>query len=592
MPITQILITATAASSYTGTSFSWKGDSNWWTGWEAGGDSVFSDPAPANPNYDYPTYTGKTRNFTGSQYMISPVLNTSGAWSSNAIAIDFWFLPTANGVQLLSEVGSQTPDAGYQYSVLEINSNNTVSAHYYNGTPITSTNTVTLNQWNHIYFAEAANGSHTFELNGVATTGLPTYTRSGPGNTNEYFIVGATTATFLPNGNTGRFQGKIGWLTISDYPAGSTYSATVSNFPAITTYTLSATGGNTTNEGNGQGFNVTGTNITNGTYYWTIENRISEFATISGSFTITSNNGSFTVTAISDSIAEDMEAYQIAVRSGSVTGPILATTGANINNSTGSAAPDGLSSSSPSSSAWKIKQDYPASTDGLYWIQNSNINGGDPVQVYCDMTTDGGGWTLLVQNNYPDGWNNSTTLLRNSTTPPSTLVDYDSTQSADNNYSILGWADYIKKNRSEAASTFDYMIDGAYRRRNGGIWRANQNYSFVGTYDSSSFGTQELGGAGFRKDITEISKFDAGAPGDTATWTYASNTIEARMPYVGQIGGYLPGGNMLLGTDSDGAWWGTIIAIGGWNPVPLLEGVTGSSSINVQSPKVVWYWVR
>ena len=64
------------------------------------------------------------------------------------------------------------------------------------------------------------------------------------------------------------------------------------------------------------------------------------------------------------------------------------------------------------------------------------------------------------------------------------------------------------------------------------------------------------------------------------------------MPYVGEIGGYIPGGNMLLGTDSDGAWWGTIIAIGGWNPVPLLEGVTGSPSISVQNPRVIWYWVR
>ncbi|OYW78923.1 MAG: hypothetical protein B7Z19_06280 [Polynucleobacter sp. 32-46-5] len=55
----------------------------------------------------------------------------------------------------------------------------------------------------------------------------------------------------------------------------------------------------------------------------------------------------------------------------------------------------GLSPQSASTSAYQIKQDYPSSTDGLYWIVNANINGGAPFQIYADMTTDGGGWMLL-----------------------------------------------------------------------------------------------------------------------------------------------------------------------------------------------------
>lgn len=252
--------------------------------------------------------------------------------------------------------------------------------------------------------------------------------------------------------------------------------------------------------------------------------------------------------------------------------------------------PTGLTSADPSTSAYQIKQDYPASTDGLYWIQNANINSGNPVQIYADMTTLGGGWTLLVQNTSWQNWDASNALSLRATTPPGTLSDFYTSGDPANNYSILSWADYIKR----SASGFDYMFDAGARGRNGGAWTANEAYSFVEVYNSQPVGTSQLDGIGWRKNITEITRFPLGLPGDNGTWDYNNDGVEARMPW------YAAGHDNQAALTTDGlgnsGWWGTIIDYGtsNWSPAPWMNGGTHPTTLTMSpdNPQIIWYWVR
>jgi hypothetical protein len=54
---------------------------------------------------------------------------------------------------------------------------------------------------------------------------------------------------------------------------------------------------------------------------------------------------------------------------------------------------DGLTQSTAAASCWEIKQLKPSAPDGVYWILTPQLK--VPTQIYCDQTTDGGGWALI-----------------------------------------------------------------------------------------------------------------------------------------------------------------------------------------------------
>lgn len=145
---------------------------------------------------------------------------------------------------------------------------------------------------------------------------------SSTGTFNIPVLADATTEgaqTFTVSIRTGSISGTVvatsGTITVNDTSLNPTY--TFSSTPS------------SINEGASGTFNVTTTDVTDGTtLYWTINHTTTadaDFSPTSGSFTISSNAGSFSVSTVADATTEGAQTFTISIRTGSTAGTVVAT---------------------------------------------------------------------------------------------------------------------------------------------------------------------------------------------------------------------------------------------------------------------------
>lgn len=164
---------------------------------------------------------------------------------------------------------------------------------------------------------------------------------------------------------------------------------------------------------------------------------------------------------------------------------------------TGPQGGDGTDSSTAGASCWGIKQQYPSSADGVYWLNNAALEA--PERYYCDMTTDGGGWVLVGRGR--NNWNFATegqgtrATLRDAVDGPAAFspatLPSDEIDRLLNNQPIESLPDGIRLRR---AATADGSVRQEYRLepRTFGRWSWGLDGGIVLdsiTLDGVSYGT-------------------------------------------------------------------------------------------------------
>jgi hypothetical protein len=159
------------------------------------------------------------------------------------------------------------------------------------------------------------------------------FTRTSQGATNVQLLLNHQTSSQLLTDSSANALTvtNIGSVSFSNFsPYGQPY---VNPTPVVIVTATVTPNITAVDEGSTVTFTIAGTNTTNGTYYYTLEESsggagtltAADFnpAALSGSFTITSSSGSIPITISSDRVTEGDDSFTLFVRTGSIAGLII-----------------------------------------------------------------------------------------------------------------------------------------------------------------------------------------------------------------------------------------------------------------------------
>jgi hypothetical protein len=316
MPITQILLTATTAQGGGG-------------GGGGGGGSTY--PVPGTGSY---TVNGGTQGVSGTPYNpgggVESVSNMENGWAyyikDGRFNSDTTFF---NGV---ARTGADTYGGfGYQNLPKDEYAFQWVG---YLPVPTTGTYNIALSSDDLLYFwigTNALEGNYNFSNYHHFTSNNTQFAQHSLSLTGGlYYPVRMWFQEWSGAENAQVFFGQANQLSVAMNQFTIVNNSQSEGHNPI--YILAPAGYDNVNEGSAQTFNVGGTYVPAGTYYWTVETNAGDFATADGTVTVSSgtggNLGSFTVTPTADVTTEGSETFTVALRSGSTSGPILATSSA------------------------------------------------------------------------------------------------------------------------------------------------------------------------------------------------------------------------------------------------------------------------
>jgi len=188
----------------------------------------------------------------------------------------------------------------------------TSSASVNEGSSFTITLTTT-NVTNGTVFPYTITGISNADIAGASLTGNFTV------NSNSAAVIFTVTADAATEG-VETFLMSLNSLSVTQSVTINDTSTTI----VVPTYTVTPAANNV-NEGSALVFNVTTANVADATtLYWTVTSA-ADFSTTTGSFAISSNAGSFSVTPTADTTTEGAETFTASIRTSSISGSIVAT---------------------------------------------------------------------------------------------------------------------------------------------------------------------------------------------------------------------------------------------------------------------------